>query len=71
MNTTTEIQAPRADSGATLSLGHEFYLLRIYLRGDGFWLSVCEIVNHDTGRTWALLQGGYNKEDGMEIVVSA
>ena len=63
------------EAGQTLAtsglLGREFYLMRFYWRGDGFWLAICEIVNHDNGKTWALLQGGWNKQDGGEIAVSS
>ena len=51
------------------SLGTEFYLLRFYWRGDGFWISIFEVVNHDNGRTKSLLQGGWNREDGAEISI--
>ncbi|MFH0938209.1 MAG: hypothetical protein V1899_02875 [Planctomycetota bacterium] len=33
----------------------EFYLLKLYLRPNGWRLSLCEIVNFDNGADWALL----------------
>lgn len=39
----------------------EFNLLRIYKPRQGFWLAFFEITNHDTGRSWSLLQIGKDK----------
>jgi len=47
----------------------EFYLIRLYWRGDGFWLSVCEAVNYPSEKRWALIQCGWNREDGAGFAV--
>lgn len=68
---TSTATAPQGGSSPSPLLGRGFYLLRLHRSFGGSWLSFCEIVNHDQGHTWALIQGRYNQEDGLELSVLA
>ena len=45
----------------------EFYLLRVYLRPQGWWVSVFQVVYFDTGNTWSLLAFGRDPKEGWEF----
>jgi len=52
-------------------LGREFYLVRLYWGYGGFWMSICEFLNHDNGHNWSLFQCGWIKGVGVKVSISS
>ena len=50
--------------GSDAGLGIEFYLARLYRHSEGWHFTFGEVLNHDSGASFAIFTFGWNQDDG-------